>query len=162
MTLRQTLSRTLPGISTAIETLEREFVWGTWDVNRTFIMGTEIAAATVDAGNTPTTVLRPGLAMTYNKTAKQATQWTYSATGDNLYGFLLYSENMIGPGGSAVDKWFGYVLVAGQVRTKDLIFDTAGTDYAYGNLVGDPNEAAIRAAVAGRFLFDDFRDQMGT
>ena len=167
MSVLQTGARVIPGVSQAIETVEREFVWGSWDINRTWVMGCQIAPDSVDTGADPTYRLRPGLSMGYDNTTNQANTWAYSATGANLFGFLLYAETTAGPmrGQSPTEAghWFGYVLVGGQIRTKDVIFngalDTAAPTYTYGNLIDSDDEAAIRAAIAGRFWLDDFTSE---
>ena len=155
MAILQTGARLIPGISAAIETLEREITWGTWDVNRTWIKGVQLDPAAVDTGNTgQTDLLRPGLSMGYVASTGLATTWKYEANAAELLGFLLYAEQ------TGATKWFGYVIVGGQIRTSDVIFngalDTASPTYTYGNLAGSDDEATLRAGIAGRFWMDDF------
>lgn len=128
-----------PGITSAVETYEAAFRWGPAGLG--LIIGGYINAAAVDAGNSPTSELRPGLLLG-QKTADGT--WTnYSPTATD---------------GSEVAA--GVLITA--IRMTDIITLQAQARF-YGILVGGPVQAAkllgldlyARACLSDHFWFDD-------
>ena len=168
----------IPGIHDLKETIERDPTWGRWDVNHTYVFGAALSGTSRDrydsgSGVASQVVHRPGLLMEYVNTGAEAGKWRTWVDGGTVTaaGVLLYQETTQAYS-SDVDKWFGYILCGGQIRTKDLIVygraaapPITGTDY--GNLVdyaedgevpAGVTETAIRDALQKdlNFLFDDY------
>lgn len=145
---------TQPGIYPHVETNESEVTWGYWTVNGSYVMSMVIKGDSEDRGTTRPGELRPGLALSWDDTAKKAYPWL---GGQNIFGFLPYDLILDG----ANDKNYP-VIVAGQIQTKAVIFqDHQQTNYDYGNLAGHTDEAVIRAELEKRFILDDFAGSLG-
>lgn len=150
----------MPGILDAVETPEMEVFWGREEVNRTFVIPAVIAAVTVDAGASPTSVLRPGLLMGYvpagaDPSAEQWTHWDDAETNGSevLRGVLLYAANM-SERGVAVQRYFGWIAIGGQLKSRKLLVPGNASH----SIIGDGKEAAIRTAFASSgsaFMLDD-------
>jgi hypothetical protein len=135
----------VPGIGTAIETIEREFTWGReeWKDRR----GVQISGAARDSTNTPTTFLRrglllgqitasPGLWKEYNPASTDGSQIAVAVLSTDLDATDLGGTN------TARLAW---ALFGGGVKAAQVV----GLD------------AVARAQMGGRFLFDDDqRDQL--
>jgi hypothetical protein len=135
---RSSLYGSLPGFSAASETYENAFRWGRDGLG--LIVGANLSGAARDAGNTPTTKLRQGLILGPVAASGKLVQYSGTATdgSDAVFGVLLSAFSMQDLDGNDTDK-FVWVLAGGPVRASALI----GLDeYA-------------RAAMAGRFVFDD-------
>ena len=138
----------IPGIDITRETIENVVTWGPTEYNRAFIVPALLDGAARDVGHTGnTTVLRPGLILTGITATKKFREW---ASGQRIGGILLYAA-AVTTAGSNADKWFGYVLLAGNIKSSMLIVPGATNP----GLVGNASEAALRTAFAGRFLLDD-------
>lgn len=111
----------LPGIDTAVETSENEFLFGpahTWNV-----MGVQLDSGAVDSGNTPTTTLRKGLILgvitstglyaDYDPTATDGTQ--------NPVGILAEAVNMYDARAGAVRAKAAKMVYAGHVKAASLV-----------------------------------------
>ncbi len=135
---RSDLYGSLPGFSAASETYENHFRWGRDTLG--VITGAQLSGAARDAGNTPTTVLRPGLLL-----------GQISATG------LLKEYNPTGTDGSQVV----HSILMSSFRMQDL--DGNNTNRFVWVLAGGPIQAAklllldnqARKQMRARFLFDD-------
>jgi hypothetical protein len=129
----------IAGITTARETIENAFGWGRRE--NLIIAPFTIDGAARDAGNTPTTELRPGLLLGRITGTSKLT--TYSAS--NTDG----SQVAVG------------VLPVGLKMTD--VFTNANLDKNYGIIVAGPLQAAklfgldakARADLFGRVIFDD-------
>lgn len=145
----------LPGINAAVENVVNAITWGPWEYNRAFIVPTLLDGAARDAGNSPTTLLRPGLIMGITKTTKQAIPYSHLGVGgvETLYGVLLYDTKVVGSDGADYDRWFGYILVGGNVKANALIYGVAAS--TPGSWIGGVQDATIRALFANRFILDD-------
>lgn len=148
----------LPGIQDIRENAESAVIFQNWEYTKSFLMPVQIDGASRDAGNSPTTVLRPGLLMACYLAAGnyKAKEWVPSSptTGtldgtQYLAGVLLY-DMQVQLQGTNADRW-GYLLMGGMVKAKSLIIPgnaSAGID-------ADANEYNVRSLMAGRFMFDD-------
>ena len=107
----------MPGMGTPAETTEREFlcgVIGSWQH-----IGVVLVSTAVDAGMTPTTLLRRGLLLGKVTASGKYKQYDPTATDGSQVaaGILLDDTNMLDGTGTAADKaarmvWFGYVKAA--------------------------------------------------
>src|SRR5690349_4252349 len=109
-----------PGLTTARETYENEFRWGSQ--YQAVITNALIDGNTVDSGNTPTYQLRPGLLLgqviatgKYKNYSPTATDGSEVASAVLLEG--LRTQDFTG---TAVDRFYG-VLVGGPVQAAKLI-----------------------------------------
>lgn len=141
----------ITGVGASRETLEEgmtHICWGPVEYNRSFIWPTVIDKDVIDAGSTPTTLLRPGNLMAFDLTTKQAS--LYDTAGANgltvLAGPLIYAANML-QGGIASERMYGFILVGGNVKTSKLIYQ--------GGVPGTSILAAHRTALDTRFIRDD-------
>ena len=109
-----------PGLTTARETYEAEFRWGSQFQG--VISGALIDGASIDSGNSPTYELRPGLLLgqviatgkfkTYSPTASDGTEVAA--------GVLMEALRMQDFIGNNVDRFYG-VLVGGPVQASKII-----------------------------------------
>lgn len=138
MGTRSDLFGSIPGFSDASETYENAFRWGREGLG--VIVGRQLSGAARDAGNTPTTVLRPGLLL-----------------GPITSSGLLKEYNPAGTDGSqVVDS-----ILLSSFRMQDL--DGNNTPRFVWTLAAGPVQAArlllldnmARRQMRGRFLFDD-------
>ena len=124
-----------------LTTLEKELGWGgtgnwPWMLGRMPIVSTA-----VDAGNTPTTTLRKGLAMGLITATNKLTACSPTATNgsQNLHAILAEDVNMLNPQSGSVEDKYANVIFAGPLRASQLISLTA----------------YLRRQMFPRFLLDD-------
>ncbi len=132
-------------------TQEGQISWGKWFITQT--AGGLVAAASVDAGNTPTTILRPGLALGVITASGKITQWNpYATDGSNaLYGFYCgMSQNMSMISGTS-DRWLGDIVVGGQVKSAAIIIPGESS----AGISGKTYEYLLREQAKFKFLLDD-------
>lgn len=129
----------MPGIGTAIESTEREFMAGYMSSWQAIFV--DLDSTTIDSGNTPTTLLRRGLLLGRDSTTGRYENYDPTATDGTevAIGILLDNVNMLDASGAAENKmarmiWHGYVK-ADQILLLD---------------------AAARAQLNNRIWFDDF------
>lgn len=104
----------LPGQGAVNRTDEIGLIAGP-DTRQWITQSYPILSTSVDAGNSNSTLLPPGLPLTLD--SGKFRPW--AAADEGVYGFLLQTVNMIGPGGSAVTKdAYGGVLIAGDVNSE--------------------------------------------
>lgn len=165
-----------PGISAALESIEMDPMWGAREVNRTWVIGAILSGTARDLydsgdGVAEQTTLRPGLLMQYiiggPETGKWR-QWVDDGSQD-IGGVMLWHETTQ-RAGADFDRWFGYILVGGQIRVKGIVIfgdgvDPPATGTDYGNLVGYnelSTEAQVRAGLAAAgFHLDDYHVEIG-
>lgn len=130
----------MPGMGTPYETSERAILWNSSHP----VMETSeiIVSTTVDATNSTTTQLRPGLLL--GKITASGKLGAYSATAtdgrDVVYGVLGVHVNMLDPvSGTAGDRTGGKIYLMAPLVASKLL----GLDYQ------------ARTQMRGRFLFDD-------
>ena len=133
----------MPGFSTLAQTIEAAVTWGGDRAPFLEQEGIPLHSSTVDAGNTPTTYLRPGLILgkaTSGTAAGLLKAYSASATDGSQvpFGVLLRGISMLDLNGVAENK-YGKILVGGPVKSNQLI----GLDYQ------------ARRQMSGRFQFDD-------
>lgn len=138
MAFRSDLYGSVPGETAAFETFENHFRFGRDYAG--LIVGALLDGTARDSGNTPSTVLRPGLVL-----GQISASGTWRDFGDNntdgsdqASGVLLSSFRMTDLDNNNVQR-FVWVLVGGPVKVTKLL--------------GFTEQA--RAQMAGRFIFDD-------
>lgn len=143
----------IPGTPAASTTLESGIPWGKEQQQVTFPAC--IVSTAVDAGNSPTTLLRPGLALGQITSTKKLKEWNVSGTdgSQDLFGFLLDADMSMLTNNVAADRWTGKVLVGGNIKANRILVPGAST---YG-LAGATGEFLLRALMTqnGRFRIDD-------
>lgn len=127
----------MPGMGDATMTIERELTWG--EIKAWQITGVKLDSATVDAGNTPTTILRRGLILGQVTATGEYKHYTVGATdGSQIPVGVLYQDVDMLVDGVAANK-FGRMLISGQIKKSQLLgFDEE-----------------VRRCFHGRFIFDD-------
>ena len=143
----------LPGITAIRETQEKNFIWdpglGTpvaWKTSEVLL------SSTVDAGNTPTTMLRPGLLLGKVTATGKIKEWNPTGTdgSETVYGVLAGGQMMLDGSATAADRWLGYIVVAGPVKMAGLLVPGQSS---YG-LSATPAGMLAMAQMRGRFVFD--------
>lgn len=138
MGFRNDLYGSVPGVTTAQETFENHFRWGRDYAG--LIVGGQLDGTARDSGNTPTTVLRPGLLLGQIASSGNLRDYGGNNTdgSDQVYGVLLSSFRMQDLDGNNTNR-FVWVLAGGPVKAVQLL----GLD------------EWARATMADRFIFDD-------
>lgn len=140
----------MPGFSTLAQTIEAAVTWGGDRAPFLEQEGTPIYSGCVDAGNSPTSYLRPGLLLGKASSGAAAGLVTAYAAGNTdgsqqVWGVLLRGLSMLDLNGVPETK-YGKILVGGPVKSNQLI----GLD------------AFARRQMSGRFQFDDdIQEQYG-
>lgn len=135
---RSDLYGRVPGFSSAAETYESVVSWGKEGL--AVVIGAIINGTARDAGNTPTTVLRPGLLLGQITSSGELKEYNPAGTdgSEQVYGILLSGFRMQDLDANNVNR-FVWVLVGGPVQASKLILLD--------------NQA--RRQMANRFLLDD-------
>jgi hypothetical protein len=144
----------LPGINAIAENVVNAITWGPWEHNRAFIVPTLLDSAGRDLGSDPTDLLRPGLLMGCVTGTKKAKPYDHTG-GDgtqNLMGVLLYDVKLQA-GGTNKDRWFGFILVSGNVKSTSLIYGVAAS--TPGSWIGGAQDATIRTQLSNNFFITD-------
>ena len=143
-----------PGQLPTIETVEQDLTSVIWQPLHRAIVGANrpLLGTTVDAGHAPDDVLRPGLLLTKTADGKAFTHWggVGDKTTDKIEGVLLHAVKMK-TGTTSRTRFTGYILLGGFVKVDGIVIP----GNASAGLVGDANEAAIRAMVKNVLVFDD-------
>lgn len=141
----------MPGITAALETVEKQIWWNRWE--DCVWVPAVIDGASRDTGNTSyTDVLRPGLILGKKTTGGKLIQWSPTATdgSQNIYGILGHSAKMQRLGADQ-DRFLGWVMIAGNLKADNLL---VGGQTAWG-ISGLTTEFLIRAQLYGRFILSD-------
>lgn len=142
-----------PGIGSLVQTAEREIFWGGDDSHqRPLLVNGIVDGASRDAGNTPTTVLRPGLLL--GTLSGQYIQWDGAATDGTqwLTGVLPTEIRATDFDGNDADRVLA-IAVSGPLKASQLLIKGSA-------LVGHAQEyLARRQLVSAGFVLDD--DPMG-
>ncbi len=128
----------IPGQTAAFETYENHFRWGRDGLG--IILGAQISGAARDSGNTPTTVLRPGLLLGQITSSGLLKQWDPTATdGSQVVHSVLMAGLRVNDLDGNNEAGFTWVLAGGPVQASKLLTVSA----------------VARRQMFGRFLFDD-------
>ena len=140
----------VPGLSSQYDTITKDILWGREDW--TWYTSALVSGASRDGGNTPTTLLRPGLLLGIITATKKWIQWDPTATdgSENIAGVLLadISAQILG---SNADRFMGLILIRGGVKAASLL---RGGNASYG-IASDAYELTIRKQMAKNFILDD-------
>ena len=143
-----------PGVHGEQETVEGAIGWGEPFLVNANSVRVLMDGAARDLGHTSnTTILRPGLAVSYHKANKKWVAFDSTATanqGDVCLGFVAEAIDMQ-QDGTNVDR-FVKIIYKGNVKADSILLNE-GTP---GTMVGHATEAAFRAALDARFVLDDF------
>lgn len=144
-----------PGQLSDLLTLEPELTSIIWGRLEQQIIGWNalVGGTARDAGNTGyTTSLRPGLLLGKIKASGKYAQWNPAATDGTQFiaGVLLHALETQRMGGNQ-DRFTGYVLFGGNVKTNGLVI-AADAD---AGIVGKDEEFVIRNQMSRAFRFDD-------
>lgn len=139
----------MPGSSALVEASESQVWWGR--EFGTLHADQLIGSAAVDAGNTPTTVLRAGLILAVKESDGLLYPFDPDSTTAGLnvaHAVLDRSISMLNNQGSAANKQ-GHVLLAGALRGSKLLIEGAA-------LIGHTAEHQVRRQLeaTGRYFFD--------
>lgn len=140
-----------PGVGTLDQTFEAEILWG-GDNSKGIALykSAVIDGATRSAGNTPTTVLQPGLLLGKVTATGKLKQWDDGA-GDGtetIAGILIEQLKMTDGDGNNADRVLR-VLVWGAIKVGSLLVKGVAFD-------GHADEAAGRTELnAKNFMLDD-------
>lgn len=136
-----------PGMTAVNETQEANILYGRteWAWYET----AQLISSAVDAGNTPTTLLRPGLVLGRITASKLLTAWNPDAVDGSQYvfGILTQQVNML-INGTATAKLTGKVLVRGGLKAANILIEGVA-------LSGHTYESTFRNQAAKNFLLDD-------
>lgn len=140
----------LPGLTDVLNTTEAILWWGRFE--QVQMLPAVIAGAARDAGNTPTDVLRPGLLLGKKTSDGKLYQWDQAATDGTeiIYGVLMFAQKMQAAG-SDVDRFVGWVMVAGPIKADGILVP----GQASAGISGQALEHVIRNQMQPRFLFND-------
>jgi hypothetical protein len=142
----------MPGMSTLTQSTETQVLWGGSQAKVLYDTDNVVGSAAVDAGSSPTTVLRAGLILGRQTSDHLLYQWDPLATDGTEVpvGVLLNSISMLNAAGAVENKDVGAqgVAIMAPVKAANLtILGTAFTSSAY--------EYLARQLLRGQFTFDD-------
>lgn len=109
-----------------------------------------------DSGNSPATLLRPGLLMGQISASGKWKEWNPTGTdGSEICKGVLIRDPAMQIAATNVDRWVAAILTSGFVKAADLL--VPGT--ASHTIVGNAHEHTVRRQMKMRgFLFDDEYD----
>lgn len=141
----------LPGIRTLTETVERAIWFGRQELNLD-LTAYVIDSTTVDAGNTPTTDLRPGLIMGVQTADGNLRPWDPDAVDGTeiIAGVLNDAISMLDVNGTAEDKFGSKVMMKGGLWVPNLLIQ--GT--AFTSHIGE-HLAREQFGAMGKFFLSD-------
>lgn len=144
---------TIPGVGSVLMNTENMFWWGRLE-QQTFVGGMIVSTA-ADSSQAPTNYLRAGTLLARTRSTGKLTHWRTPAEGvedgeDQIYG-LLGIEQQMDQAGTNVDRFHGFIMVAGNVKASEIVIP--GTSAK--GIDGHAQEHLIRAQMAKRFIFDD-------
>lgn len=128
----------VPGLQGQNFTGENTFYWNNHALN-VFDQG-QIDSATVDSGNTKTTILRPGLLLGKIFSSGKVKHWDPTAVDGSQYVWAVLENPAIGMAdslGTAKERWGGRFMIRGAVKPQKLLipgqasFGVTGNAYEY-------------------------------
>lgn len=146
-------SNLMPGVTDTDFSIAHSGYWGRPEWR--WIDGAKrILGSARDAGNTPNTILRPGLLMGVVTATKSWKEWNQAATDGSQYirGILRQAMDTQRRGANA-DHLVGYVDILGAWKASQILIPGETT---YG-IIGKDLEFMVRDGVNGRFLLDDYQ-----
>lgn len=140
----------LPGISTSYDTIAKNIFWGRAELIQ--FDSIYLDGASRDAGNSPTTLLRPGLLLGKVTSTSKWVQWAPTATdGSQIISGVLATDLSAQLLGSNSDRFLGLVAISGGLKASCLLVPGQSS---YG-LSGQAYEYVIRQQLAKNFMLDD-------
>jgi hypothetical protein len=142
----------MPGVSAALTTYDAELFWGGDESRVPIIRASAVMSSTaVDAGNTPTTLLRKGMLLGKITSTGELKEWNPDGSdgSENLHSVLQVEQYMVDGTGTAVDR-FGPVVLVAPLKASALLIQGSA-------LVGSTDEylARMRLYEQGCVLDDD-------
>lgn len=142
----------VPGIGADRTVTESEILWGADQArNGALWKSAVIGSATVDAGNTPTNLLRPGLLLGINSTSNEYEDWDPNASDgtQNLAGILDTEIRTYDLDATARDRVFRVLVGRAPVKAAKLLVE--------GTALGSSADEwlARRMLNAAGFVLDD-------
>lgn len=142
-----------PGLSVDFSTFETELYWGGSQARNGLLwQGARIAGTTRDAGDTPTTIIRPGLILgRYTANPNQFQDFNSANTDGSgqFAGVIDMSVMTTDFLGNNTDRVIRVATARGPVVARRLLIQGA-------NLVGHADEYLVRRQMVGaQFVFDD-------
>lgn len=143
-------SSPLPGVTGRSDTISRAVTWGPQALQ---ITETGFIAGTIrDAGNSPTTLLRPGLLLGKITASGKFAKFDPTAVdGTQFVAGVLLGDLVPQYAGADQDQFVGSILRSGCVKGCDLLIPGQSS---YG-LSGQTYEYLVRSQMQHRFLIDD-------
>ncbi|MGH9931697.1 MAG: head decoration protein, partial [Pyrinomonadaceae bacterium] len=141
----------IPGQGSASMTTEREIIAQGFDSRQCVFKSIVVDGASRDAGNTPTTVLRPGLLLAKETSSGQYSEWDADASDGSQYlGAVLWKELRAQDfDATNIDRHFTAIVGKAVLQASRLLIQgTAFTSHADQYL-------ARRQLFAGGFVLDD-------
>jgi hypothetical protein len=136
----------IPGSTNAVFSTAREILWG-GDESRIEVLRTSevIDASAIDAGNTPTNVLRAGLLLGKVTATGKLKQYDEAATDGTqvVFGVLPVELVMVDGLGVPSDR-FVPVIVSAPLKSSALLIGGA-------SFIGHPNQAAATVDLKAKF-----------
>ena len=145
----------VPGQTASVESLEQDLTSVIWQPLHRCVTGANrpILGTATDAGNAPDTdILREGLLLTKTAEGTRFTTWgsVVDFATDKIEGILLRPMKMK-LGGTATNRFMGHIMFRGFAKVDGIIIP----GNADAGLVGDAQEANIRAQLKNVIIFDD-------
>ena len=142
----------VPGASfAALTAFLNEFWWG-GAPNPYYVSSGQLVSTAVDAGNTPTTTLRAGLVLGRVTSSGKYKEWNPDGTDGSevAAGILVNSVSMLNIGGTAADKYVGWILTRGHVRSSKILVPGGSTVG-----ISSTSEYMLRRQLRYNFNLDD-------
>jgi hypothetical protein len=140
------------GVGAMRTTFESELLWGADQArNAALWQSAQISGATRDAGNTPTTILRPGLIVGRLTSGGEFEEWDAAATDgtQNIAGILDTELRAQDYDGNNQDRHFRILVARGPVKARKLLIGGSA-------FIGHADEyLARKMLIAAGFVFDD-------
>jgi hypothetical protein len=141
-----------PGVGTERTTYESEILWGADQARNAALWQSSVfSGAARDAGNSPTTILRPGLIMGKLTSGGELEEWDADAADGSQYiaGILDSELRAQDFDATNADRVFRALVARAPVKARKLLIQGAA-------FVGHVDEyLARRQLVAAGFVFDD-------
>lgn len=141
-----------PGVGTAREVYESEILWGSDQCrNAALWQSVVISGAARDAGNTPTTILRPGLVLGKLTSGGKLMEFNWDLTdgSEKFFGVLDTELKATDYDANNADRVFRVLTNRAPVKASKLLIEGAA-------FVGHAGEfIARRQMVTAGFIFDD-------